>query len=176
MNISLRREKSECDTSYIAITRHFSGQADRAQKYAGVFRHADRVLALGPVMAAEIRELGCPPEKIIVHPLGVDVEQLPSLPRTLKPGEPLRILFAGTFREKKGVQYVIEAAARAHKAGVRLELKLVGDEMGKLGDRETKQTVFQPIRRLGIESIVTHYPFLQFRELCDLALTCAMFL
>lgn len=151
------------------------GRAERAKKYETVFRQAERILALGPAMAAEIKELGCPPEKIVVHPLGVDVEQLTAAPRTLRPGEPLKILFAGTFREKKGVQYVVEAAARARKAGVKLEVKLVGDAMGKLGDRETKEAVFSSIRRVGIEDVITHYPFMPFSELCDLALSCHVF-
>jgi colanic acid/amylovoran biosynthesis glycosyltransferase len=150
-------------------------RAERAKKYETVFRQAERILALGPAMAAEIKELGCPREKIVVHPLGVDVEQLANAPRTLHPGEPLKILFAGTFREKKGVQYVVEAAARARRTGVKLELKLVGDEMGKSGDRETKEAVFSSIRRLGIEDVVTHYPFMPFSELCDLALSCHVF-
>ena len=84
---------------------------------------ATRVLALGPVMKEHLERLGCPEKKIVIHPLGVDVENLPAQPRILKPGEPLRILFAGTFREKKGIQYLIEAASLAHRAGVRLAVR-----------------------------------------------------
>ena len=150
-------------------------QEEWREMYVRLFDCATRVLALGPVMAAHLKQLGCPCEKIVVHPLGVDVSGLPNKSRLLRPGEPLKILFAGTFREKKGIQYVIEAAALARRAGVRFELRLVGDAGGKVGDRETKDAVFRQIRRLGLENIVTHHSFLSFRELAALALRSHVF-
>ena len=67
-------------------------------------------------MKETLEQIGCPAEKVTIHPLGIDVENLPSRPRTLEQGEPLRVLFAGTFREKKGIQYLIEAAAHRDQA------------------------------------------------------------
>jgi colanic acid/amylovoran biosynthesis glycosyltransferase len=143
--------------------------------YHQVFEAADRVLALGPVMARHLGRLGCPEQKLGVHALGVDVRGLPSKPRELQPGAPLEVLFAGTFREKKGVEYVVEGAARARRAGVRLRLHLVGDDLGKPGDRETKNRVFGAIHRLGLDGAVVHHPFLAFRQLIDLALGAHVF-
>jgi colanic acid/amylovoran biosynthesis glycosyltransferase len=143
--------------------------------YGALFEKAGRVLALGPVMAAHLERLGCLGEKLVIHPLGVNVNDLPHGPRVLRPGEELRVLFAGTFREKKGIQYVVEAIALARRAGVRLELHLVGDAAGKPGDHETKKAVFQLIGRLGLENLVTHYPFLRFRDLMALALRSHVF-
>jgi len=145
------------------------------QMYARVFDEAERVLALGPVMRTHLECLGCPAEKIDIHPLGVDAASLPARPRLLEPGEPLRVLFAGTFREKKGIQYLIEAAALALRAGVRLKLQLVADVMGKPGDCETREAVFRQIRSLGLEDIVTHHAFLKFQELVELALDSHVF-
>jgi colanic acid/amylovoran biosynthesis glycosyltransferase len=151
------------------------GHADWVEGYARVFERATRVLALGPVMAAQLERLGCSKEKIIVHPLGVDVQSLPHKPRLLKRGEAQKILFAGTFREKKGIQYVIQAAALAQRAGVRLELHLVGDAGDKEGDRETKDEVFRLIRNSGLENTVIYHPFLKFQELIDIALSAHVF-
>jgi colanic acid/amylovoran biosynthesis glycosyltransferase len=96
-------------------------------KYAQVFRQASKILALGTVMAHELKKLGCPEEKIVVHALGVDTQSLPWKPRILKAQETLKVLFAGNaFREKKGVRYLIEGAALALSAGVNLELLIVG--------------------------------------------------
>ena len=145
------------------------------ERYAQLFDEATRVLALGPVMKKHLSQLGCPEKKIGIHPLGVDVENLPAEPRILKRGEPLKILFAGTFREKKGIQYVIDAASLARRAGVRLQLELVGDSAGKSGDCETKDKVYHQIRRLGLEDLVTHRSFLSFRELVALALRSHVF-
>ena len=150
-------------------------ESERQQRYARVFDEAARVLALGPVMKDQLERLGCPDEKIIIHPLGVDVENLPAQPRKLKRGESLRVLFAGTFREKKGIHYLIEAASIAKRAGVRFELQLVGDSGGKAGDREAKEAVFRQISRLGLEDVVTHRTFLSFPELIDLALRSHVF-
>ncbi len=144
-------------------------------RYAPVFERAVRVLALGPVMAQHLEQIGCPREKIRIHPLGIDVESLPVKPRTRQLGEPLRVLFAGTFREKKGVRYVIESAALAQRAGVRLELHLVGDAAGKPGDHETKDAIFQQVRQLNLEDVTTHYSFLSFQELVALALRAHVF-
>ncbi len=148
---------------------------DWRAKYHFLFSRVVRVLALGPVMANHLAQLGCPREKITIHPLGVDTSDLPNAPRQLKRGEPLRLLFAGTFREKKGACYVIDAVARVRQAGGDISLVLVGDASSKPGDRETKDALFQQIRQLGLEKIVSHYPFLPFRQLIDLALHSHVF-
>jgi colanic acid/amylovoran biosynthesis glycosyltransferase len=150
-------------------------QSEQQQRYAQVFDEAALVLALGPFMKARLEQLYCPAEKIVIHPLGVDVKHLPYKPRELKPGETLRILFAGTLREKKGVQYVIEAVALARQAGVRFELLLVGEGTSKPGDRETTEAVFRRIGQLGLEKVVTHHSFLSFQELLALALGAHVF-
>jgi colanic acid/amylovoran biosynthesis glycosyltransferase len=151
-------------------------QAEWREKYARMFDKATKVLALGPVMKGHLERLSCPRQKIVVHPLGVDVKDLPSRPRLLNRGEPLKLLFAGTFREKKGVQYVLEAAALARRAGVRFKLQLVGDIMGKPGDAETKEAIFQQISHLGLEDLVTYRSFLPFRELISVALDSHIFI
>ncbi|MCI0621710.1 MAG: glycosyltransferase [Acidobacteria bacterium] len=143
--------------------------------YADVFKKSSRILALGPVMREHLIEIGCPQEKVAIHPLGVDSSGLPSLPRILKNGDTLRVLFAGTFREKKGLRYALESAALALREGVRLELLVVGEASHKPGDRETKTEALQLIQELNIQKIVTFFPFLTFRELLDLALSSHVF-
>jgi len=150
--------------------------AEWREKYRLVFDRAAKVLALGPEMAAHIHQLGCPSEKIVVHPLGVDIATLPSKKRTLGDGEPLRILCAGTFREKKGLRYAIEAVALARRAGVSLRLCLVGEAAGKRGDQETKELLFTEIRRLGLDDVTSHSSFVSFRGLMDLALQSHIFI
>jgi len=161
--------------SFYGADAYEGSQAERQQRYARLFEEAVRVLALGPAMKERLKQLGCPEEKIAIHPLGVDVENLPTEPRILKPGEPLRILFAGTFRDKKGIHYVIEAASMAQRAGLRFELQLIGNAGGKAEDSATKEGVFEQIRRFGLENVVTHRPFLRFQELIALALRSHVF-
>jgi len=153
------------------------GQLDEWRKrYGAMFARSALVLALGPVMAEELGKLGCPREKIRVHALGVDVQSLPICPRVVSPGQPLRLLFAGTFREKKGIRYVIESAALARKSGVHLELNLVGDAAGKPGDLEVKQAILDQVRKLRLEDVVISHPYLSFSDLVALALECHVFI
>jgi colanic acid/amylovoran biosynthesis glycosyltransferase len=144
-------------------------------RYLPMFAQATRILALGPAMAAALAQLGCPADKIDIHALGVDTAALPQRARALANGDPLRLLFAGTFREKKGVEYVIEAAHLARAAGVRFELHLVGDAFNKPGDQETKAEIFRRIGRYELQDVVTHHSWLPFQDLLALALRCHVF-
>lgn len=144
-------------------------------KYAPMFDTAARVLALGPVMAEALAAIGCPREKIRVHPLGVDANDLPLRARTRAVGEPLRVLFAGTFREKKGIRYLIEGVGLAANRGARIELDLVGDAAGKAGDSEVKAEVLQMARDLRLAAPVRHHTFVKFKELVDMAMNAHVF-
>jgi colanic acid/amylovoran biosynthesis glycosyltransferase len=159
---------------YGADIYEFGPRAEWQSKYARVFTRAARVLALGPRMKGQLESIGCPAEKVAIHPLGVDAENLPSSGRALQRGETLKILFAGTFREKKGAPYLIEAVAMVRRRGVLLDLHLVGDAAGKR-DHETKEAIFRQIRQLGLEDVVTHQPYLPFQDLVALALRLHVF-
>jgi colanic acid/amylovoran biosynthesis glycosyltransferase len=160
---------------YGADVYELGSREDWRDKYACMFACAELVLALGPQMAKRLEDLGCPREKIVVHPLGVDVDAIPSRPRVLQHGSALRILFAGTFREKKGVQYVIRGAAKARRAGVRVHVTLVGDALSKPGDLATKESIFREINRLDLNDAVTHYPFVKYNQLIQIALASHVF-
>jgi colanic acid/amylovoran biosynthesis glycosyltransferase len=160
---------------YGADVYQLGRQGEWQERYIRLFDAAAQVLALGPVMKVYLERMGCPAEKVRVHRLGIDLQGLPNMPRVLKPGEPLRVLFAGTFREKKGLPYLIEAVALAKRAGVQLELCLVGDATLKPGDRETKDLVFRKISEFGLEDVVTHHSYLPFRELMSHALRYHVF-
>ena len=145
------------------------------EKYALLFERATRVLALGPAMKSRLEALGCPAEKISIHALGVDVSSLPVKERILAPGEPIRILFAGTFREKKGVKYLMEGAALARQRGVDLRIELVGDTAGKGGDQETKEEIYATIKSLQLDDVITRHGFLEFNTMLKLALESHVF-
>jgi colanic acid/amylovoran biosynthesis glycosyltransferase len=144
-------------------------------RYARLFERVSTVLALGPAMARQLEIIGCPKEKIAIHPLGVDVGVIPYRPRNYGAGETLKLLFAGTFREKKGILYAIEGIAKALRSGVELELHLVGGAMNKPGDKEQEQAIFARIRELDMERVIHLKPFLSFRELLELAFDSHVF-
>lgn len=145
------------------------------KKYQILFNRVAKVLALGPVMAMTLEKIGCPKNKIMTYPLGVDVDGIVHKPRLLRPGEPLRILFAGTFREKKGLQFLIESVNLARQEGLRLVLNIVGDEGGKAGDYEEKARIFRLLKKFDLETCVILHSFVSFQRLIELALSCHVF-
>ena len=92
-----------------------------------LFLMADRILAEGPYMRKSLIRLGCPPHKVQVQHLGVDIRKLPFAVRQFPLNGPIRILIAASFREKKGIQYGIAAFGRVASKRNRLELVIVGD-------------------------------------------------
>jgi len=146
-----------------------------ADRYSKLFASATYVLALGPKMQARLVELGCAKEKTAVHALGVDVNALPKKDRILRKGQPLRILFAGTFREKKGVEYLLLAAAELKKKKVPFQLRIVGEALTKPGDRDTQDRILRLLRNEALDSCVTIKSLVTFAELVELALASHVF-
>ncbi len=109
-----------------------------AARYPGMFKEVDGVFCEGPFMASEIRNLGCPAEKIHVQHLGVPLDDLPFQPRTWNPGEPLKLLIASSFVEKKGIPYALQAIARLAE-DIPLQLTLIGDGLGFRGEGEKRK-------------------------------------
>lgn len=83
-------------------------------RYRELFESVQSVLCEGPHMAERIEDLGCDADKIVLHRLGVPVDELVYRPRSLTDG-PLRVLIAASFTEKKGVPYALEALGRFGK-------------------------------------------------------------
>lgn len=125
------------------------------KRYREMFAQADLFLCEGPFMASSLVQLGCPPEKVQVHRLGVEVAKVSYVPRRLDPGTPLKILIAGTFREKKGIPYALEAVGRLHQNGAKVQATVIGDSARGLAMEEAeKQKILGVIKQYGLESNV----------------------
>lgn len=118
-------------------------------RYRDLFAGVDRVLCEGPHMASQIEALGCARDKIRVHHLGIDVARIPFEPRQWRPGEPLRVLMAGSFREKKGFPYAVEALA-AVSGEVALEITIIGDEHGEERTKREKAKIIAALDAGGL--------------------------
>jgi len=62
-----------------------------------------------------------------LHRIGVDLERFAFAPRTLAPGEPVRLLTTARLVEKKGLEYSIRAVAQVAARYPGLRYKIVGD-------------------------------------------------
>jgi colanic acid/amylovoran biosynthesis glycosyltransferase len=93
--------------------------------YPRLFAEGDRFLCEGPAMAARLAELGCPPDRIRIAPIGLDLEAFPFRPAVRS--RPLVVLQAARFVEKKGFDLTLQAYAAARDGLGPSELWLVGD-------------------------------------------------
>jgi colanic acid/amylovoran biosynthesis glycosyltransferase len=105
--------------------------------------------------------IGAPRERIRVVHLGVDPESFPYEERALPEGDtPIIGLIVASFREKKGVEYALEALGILKECHPRLRLRIVGD--GPL-----RPSLESKIASLGIGArvdLLGYQPFPVYRE------------
>jgi glycosyltransferase involved in cell wall biosynthesis len=90
-----------------------------------VFRVASRVIAPSDHDAELLRQIGCPPEKVVRIYLGAP---LPPEPAEVRPqGERIGVVCVARLSEEKGHKQLLEAFARAAREEPRPFLTLVGD-------------------------------------------------
>lgn len=122
-------------------------------RYRALFSHVDAVLCEGAHMAGNVASLGCPDHKIRVQHLGVALEDIPYKPLSWRPGEPLRVLMAASFREKKGIPDGLKALGRLRDK-VRLEITLIGDAGDDPRAKLEKRNILSTIARLKLNEKV----------------------
>lgn len=114
-----------------------------------LFASLNLVLCEGPHMAETVANLGCPGVKIRVHHLGTDVDAIPCKPRVWHKGEPLRVLMAASFKEKKGFPYGILALGKLRQR-TPLELTIIGDTIAGTPDNGEKRRILEAINEAGL--------------------------
>ena len=82
------------------------------RRYCRLFTEGDFFIAEGMNMKSLLVGLGCPEEKIALHHLGIELDQIEYKERVPAPNT-LRVLIAGTFKEKKGFEYALRALGGA---------------------------------------------------------------
>jgi len=84
-------------------------------------------LARSESLAARLRELGCPPEKIRLNRTGIPLDQYSVTDRSQRPARPVRFVQACRLIEKKGLRTTIEAFAQVRRAFPESSLAIAGD-------------------------------------------------
>jgi glycosyltransferase involved in cell wall biosynthesis len=98
------------------------------EKYDNLFRRGDLFLAEGPFMRDRLHDLGCPPEKTAVVPIGIRLDRYRFRPRSGdRSGRPAKLFFCGRFREKKGLIHALAAVRRVRDGQHDFEFHVVGD-------------------------------------------------
>jgi len=99
-------------------------------RYQSLFGSASIFICEGAHGAGILTRQGCPPDKIRVVPLGVDVGQIQFVRRSKGEGE-LNMLQVATLTEKKGHIYALEAFIAASGACPNLTLTFVCRDEGR---------------------------------------------
>jgi colanic acid/amylovoran biosynthesis glycosyltransferase len=97
--------------------------------YASLFERGDLFLPISETWREKLIALGAPPERTLVHRMGVDTSRFTEVPRGLSPGEPVRFIGVGRMVEKKGFDDALAAFARfrASPGAPSATLTLIGD-------------------------------------------------
>ncbi len=143
--------------------------------YKELFLKIDLVLALGPKMASELEDIGCPWKKIIVHHLGVDLTHLPFQPRKWDIGQPLRVLIAGTFKVQKGIPYALDALSKI-KGYADLEITIIGDATDDDRSQNEKKQIMNSVKRLKLDAMVRFLGYQPYKALISEAYKNHIFL
>jgi colanic acid/amylovoran biosynthesis glycosyltransferase len=97
------------------------------KRYIQLFQEGDLFLTEGNNMKKELIKLGCPENKIVVQHLGVDLNKFNFSLREPPVSGNIIILIAGSFREKKGIPYAIQAFSKVKENYQNIRLRILGD-------------------------------------------------
>ncbi len=99
----------------------------KASFYTRLFALGDLMLPVSDSFRGRLMSLGCPPEKILVHRMGVDLDRFPFRPRMPESGEPIRLLSVGRLVEKKGIEVGLRGFAMLRRQVPSARWDIVGD-------------------------------------------------
>ena len=135
-------------TSFHGIDVNVGRPAALKRRYRALWERGDLFTANTHFTAARALGLGCPRDRIVKLPVGAELSSDQFRPRTLHPGEPVRILTVARLVEKKGLEYGIRAVAH---------LKTVHPCIRYLvaGEGELRPRLESLVRELGVEDQVS---------------------
>ena len=115
--------------------------------YEQLFDLGDLFLPISDLWKKRLIELGCDPNKIVVHHMGIDCDKFLFQPRSLNSNDRIRFVTVSRLVEKKGVEYAIRAIAKLANTHRNIQYSIVGD--GPL-----KEELQQLTKELNVEETV----------------------
>lgn len=125
--------------------------------YQKLFAEGSLFIVEGPHMRDSLIQLGCPAEKVRVIHIGIDTQKYEFKPRSISGDDKIRVLMAGRFVEKKGMEYGIKAISQVVKEFPNIELRIIGD--GPL-----KEKLVDLVSSLNLQKFVTFIGFISHNE------------
>ncbi len=148
-NLDLTQKKNWYDYSLDYLKRR--GQFFRElylRKRDRLFQEADCFIAVSEFIRSKLMEKGCPPEKIKVHYIGIDIDKF--TPNSTIIREPI-VLFVGRLVEKKGCEYLIRAMAQVQAKIPNIELVIIGDGILRYHLENLAANSLKRYRFLGVQ-------------------------
>lgn len=137
-------------------------------KYSLLFKQAEMILVLGPYMKAELIKLGCPENKITIHHLGINVDEIRFKKRALTATGKVRFLLVAGFVQKKGIDIVIKALSSfQNKFDFSLDI---------IGDGPLKSDIVNEIDSKGLKECIKLHGYQPYSYFIDLAYQCDVFI
>ncbi len=142
----------------IATVFHGKDMSAYLQKYpnayASLMKRGDLFLPISELWRDKLLSLGAPPERTLVHRMGVDTRRFDMKPRTLKPDEPVKFIGVGRMVEKKGFDDALAAFAAygAVEGAPKATLTLIGGGplLKKLKQRAVQLKLAKSVRFTGV--------------------------
>ncbi len=95
--------------------------------YDQLFKEVDLLLPISNLWREKLIRLGAPPEKVVVHRMGIDVSTFEYRENLPSPDEPVRFVSIARLVEKKGIEYAIRALAHVKDQMPEHEYHIFGD-------------------------------------------------
>lgn len=105
----------------------YTGEKRYKKGFEPLFEKGDAILPMSEREKQDLIGLGCSPQKIVVHRMGVDLRKFVFGPRRLRDDGKVHLLTVARLAEKKGVEYGIRAVANVLKKYPHIEYNIAGD-------------------------------------------------
>ncbi|WYL96440.1 MAG: colanic acid biosynthesis glycosyltransferase WcaL [Gloeotrichia echinulata IR180] len=136
--------------------------------YEQLFEKGEFFLANCKFFGDRAIDLGCDPNKIVVHGSGLDCQKFTFKPRYFPIDGKIQIATTGRLVEKKGIEYAIRAVAKIVEIYPNIEYQIIGDG-------ELKEQLEQLITELNIGHIVKLLGWKQQKEIVEILDKCHIF-
>lgn len=95
--------------------------------YTDLFREGELFLSISERWRSRLVELGCPPDRTVVHRMGIDCRRFAFSPRKKDPTGRVELVSVARLMEKKGVEYGLRAVAEVSRRNSSIVYTVVGD-------------------------------------------------
>jgi len=118
--------KSKLVTTFYGADLSSFVRENGVEFYQPLFASADLLLPICQYFKEKLQNWGCAEEKILVHPVGVDLEIFKPCLLPTEPSKRFKILTVARLIEKKGIEFGLRAVAEASRRHDQIDYTIAG--------------------------------------------------